>query len=164
MSASVPTQIPKLDNADVLAPATTAPDASHVGQASSGSAAPDTVKKGSPKALPYALLGVGLVGVAVGSVFGLKSRSSNNTALGLCPGDAACTQAQVTRHDSLVSDAKTDRVVSVVALGVGAVGLVAGVVLLTTGHATHEAPPAGTWRLRFDADTHGGTALAEGQF
>ncbi len=164
VSASVPAQIPKLDNADVAPPITSAPGASNSGQASPGPATPDGTQQGTPKAVPYALLGLGVVGLAVGSVFELKSRSSNSTALGICPGDAACTQDDVSRHDSLVSAAKTDRAVGFVGLGVGAVSLVAAVVLLTTGHASHEAPPTATWRLRLDASTRGGAALAEGQF
>ncbi|HTA88435.1 MAG TPA: hypothetical protein VK745_02625 [Polyangiaceae bacterium] len=164
VSASVPAQIPKLDNADVVAPVTSTPGANNSGAASPGPATPDTTQKRSPQALSYALLGLGVVGVAVGSVFELKSRSDNSSALGLCPGDAACTQDDVTRHDSLVSDAKTDRAVGFVGLGVGAVSLVAAVVLLTTGHTSHEAAPTASWRLRFDANTRGAAALAEGQF
>jgi hypothetical protein len=166
VSASVPAQIPKLENAEVVAPAAVAPSAANAGAAAPASTTSEstTNNAGRSKVVPFALLGVGVVGIAVGTVFGLKSRSSNNDALALCPGDAACTQDQVTRHDSLVSDAKTDRTVAFVGLGVGAVSLVTGVVLLATGHSVHEGPPASAWDLRFDASTHGAAALAEGRF
>jgi hypothetical protein len=107
-----------------------------------------------------------VVGVVVATVFELESRSANSDAVGICPSGAACTQDDINRHDSRVSDAKSDRTLAVVGLGVGAVSLVTAAVLLATGHAPADAgaPPAGAWNLHFDAGAHSAVAFAEGRF
>ena len=105
------------------------------------------------------------MGVAVAAVFDVKSRSANSDALALCAGTGPCTSTNVTDHASLVSDAKTDRSIAVVGLGVGALGLASGIVLLATGHAASEQPSASSaWHVHFGASAHGASAIAEGQF
>ena len=169
-SASASVQIPKLENAE--AAPTPAVGSGPPGAASSGAASatpgatPDVgPSAGHSKILPYTLLGVGAVGLAIGAVFELKSRGSNSDALGICPGDAACTQPDIDRHDGLLSDAKTDQVIAIVGAGVGAASLITAVVLLTTQHG---APPPQAAAAGFSLDFGGGPAgaslLAKGRF
>jgi hypothetical protein len=172
-SASVSVQIPKLENADPALPAgggagDTAAGAGPTPATSSSAPAAATAdigpSAGHSKALPYALGGLGVVGLAVGTVFELKSRSANSDALKICPGDAACSQSDVDRHAGLVSDAKTDQLIAIVGAGVGAAGLITAVVLLTTQHAGPTAQAAQAFSLDFGAGTQGATVLAKGRF
>jgi hypothetical protein len=114
--------------------------------------------------LPYTLIGVGVVGLAVGTVFEIKSRSNNSEALGICPADAACTQPDIDRHDGLVSDAKTDQLVAIIGAGVGAASLITAVVLLTTQHAAPKPEAASAWSLDFGGGAQGAALLAKGRF
>ncbi|HXK17694.1 MAG TPA: hypothetical protein VNG33_07820 [Polyangiaceae bacterium] len=169
-SASASVEVPKLENADSAAPATGAAGngapgapAANATQAAGGS--PDVGPgAGRSKVLPYTLLGVGVVGLAIGTVFELKSRGSNSDALGICPGDGACTQADVTRHDGLVSDAKTDQLIAIVGAGVGAASLITAVVLLTTEHAASAPQAAHNFSLDFGAGPSSAAVLAKGRF
>lgn len=102
--------------------------------------------EGLPKAAPsasdpsggrrvagFVVGGVGLAGVAIGSVFGLKAIGMRHDAEGACnPTCGASAQ-------SLNSDGVTDAWVSDIAFGVGAVGLVVGAYLVLTKTAT--TPP-----------------------
>ncbi|HWZ90499.1 MAG TPA: hypothetical protein VNW92_16660 [Polyangiaceae bacterium] len=161
-AASLTVEIPKLENAEpASAPSNASPtnDAAH---------ATSTVDVGTTpsksKVLPYALVGLGVAGLAVGTVFELKSRSANGDALDICKDGQPCSLGDISRHDSLVSDAKTDRTIAVVGLGVGALSLASGVILLATGQPAAEKPSARAWSVHFMAGTRGGAAIAEGHF
>src|SRR5450432_3733613 len=162
VSASVPVQVPKLENAAVAAPA---PSTAGSGAANAAPTTPAPESSAAPaghgKVLPYTLVGVGVVGLAVATVFEVKSRGANSDALALCPSGAPCTQTDIDRHDSRVSDAKSDRTLAIVGLGVGAASFVTAAILLATGHA---APASSAWNLHFDAGAHGATATAGGRF
>ena len=71
--------------------------------------------------------GVGVVGLVVGSVFGLKSMSSHDESEAHCSGNV-CDAAGVAASD----DARSAGNVSTVAFIVGGVGLAAGAVLWFT--------------------------------
>jgi len=79
--------------------------------------------------------GVGVVGVAVGSVFGLKARSKWNDAQSHCEA-RLCDDAGV----SLTSDAKTAATLSTIGFGVGMVGLVTGAVLWLSAPSKSKDP------------------------
>jgi hypothetical protein len=76
----------------------------------------------------YALAGAGVIGIGVGSAFGLMASSSYNQARTDCgTGCSATSKAQ-----SEKSSADTDATVSTVAFVAGGAALVAGVVLFFT--------------------------------
>lgn len=106
---------------------------------------PDLAKSGSPKVLGLTLGATGLVGIGVGSIFGLLSMSSWSNATGGCgpaanPGHCvAKNPAQVTSdHDT----AQTDAAISTVTFIVGGILVVAGATVLLTGthHGGGAAP------------------------
>jgi len=68
---------------------------------------------------------VGIVGLGVGSYFGVKAMNDADDANELCP-DGKCTSQ---RGEDLMSDARTSATVSNIAFGVGVAALVTGVVL-----------------------------------
>lgn len=75
----------------------------------------------------YAALGVGVVGVLAGAVFGLSARSKHGELVDKCPGGRCPDDAQ-TLHD----DYKQAGLFSTIGFGVGVVGLGAGAALLWT--------------------------------
>ena len=75
------------------------------------------------------LASVGVVGVGLGTVFGLVFKSKNDDAKGVCPSSTNCTPNQVDYHSRLVEHAKDFRTGSFVGFGVGAAALVAATVL-----------------------------------
>jgi hypothetical protein len=82
----------------------------------------------------YALAGVGIVGIGVGSYFGLRAFSKNDEADKQCPG-GACSDEGL----ELTKEAGTAADVSTVAFAVGAVALGAGVtVWLVSGEEREE--------------------------
>jgi hypothetical protein len=84
--------------------------------------------------------GTGLAGMAVGSVFGLMSRSSWSSSQSECPSSTNCPQhgQAVTDHDA----ASTQATISTVAFAAGGVALAAGAVLwVTAPRAATEASP-----------------------
>jgi hypothetical protein len=90
---------------------------------------------GAQRGLAIAAGVVGVAGIAVGTVFGLKSKSKHDDAVGHC-GDLGCDAQGVT----LRSDAISAGNVSTVAFIAGAVGLVGGVLLWSTA----KGPDSGT--------------------
>jgi serine/threonine-protein kinase len=161
-SASVSVQVPALEDASAT-PAVAAPS-SVVATTAPTATTTDTTPEASGKrsrVLPYSLAGVGVVGLAIGTVFAIKSRSANGDALDLCPADAACSQADIDRHDGLVKDAKSDQLIAIVGAGVGAASLITAVVLIVTEPRSGQI--AGfSWD--FDAGPHGGAIFAKGRF
>ena len=93
------------------APAPTArePDAGH-----------EPPKQGSTPVLGYALLGIGVAGVGVGTVFGLQAMSKNSDA------DEKCSATCTPEGHALERDAFSASVVSTIAFGVGIGALAAG--------------------------------------
>ncbi len=72
----------------------------------------------------YAALGVGAAGIAVGSVFGVRSMLDKAKLDGACAGNACPSRVQ-----SDIEALHSDGTISSVGFGVGIVGLAAGVVL-----------------------------------
>jgi hypothetical protein len=97
-------------------------------------AAPVAKKSGFP-VLPVLLGGVGLVGIGVGSYFGLRAISAAGDARDLCPG-GRCREK---RGDDLMDDANSFARISNVTFGIGAGALAAGIVvylLMPSGDST----------------------------
>jgi hypothetical protein len=78
--------------------------------------------------------GVGVVGVAVGSVFGLVAMSKKNDAQNVCPSQCATPDGV-----SKWSDAKSAGTISTVAFIVGGVGLAGGAILWFTAKPTSDS-------------------------
>jgi hypothetical protein len=83
----------------------------------------------------YVALGVGVVGLAAGTLFSLQSKSKADDADKLCGGDrSACrldaTSSEADRVRGLNDDAGSARTMSIVGFAVGGVGVAAGVTLL----------------------------------
>ena len=83
---------------------------------------------GGQKVMALVAGGVGVAGIAVGSIFGLMAKSDNDDALKNCRTSTLCTPTGV----SQTNDAKSAATVGTVGFIVGAVGLVGGAVLWFT--------------------------------
>lgn len=104
------------------------------------------------RTLGFVLGGVGVVGVGVGSYFGVTAISKKNSGNAHCTGKLCDSQGL-----SLESDAHTDGAVSTVAFAVGAVALAAGAYFVITAPASQSAQlQVGPVLL-----AHGGGAAAE---
>ena len=90
---------------------------------------------GAQKVVGVALVGVGVVGVALGAVFGLESIAKHNDAEKSCPG-ACPTQDGVTQW----SDARLAGNISTVAFIAGGVALAGGTVLWLTARSATPRP------------------------
>jgi serine/threonine-protein kinase len=75
--------------------------------------------------------GVGVVGLAVGTVFALKMGSKTSDADKYCS-SGACSPADAEQHNALLGDARSARTVSIVSFATGAAAIVAGAVLVLT--------------------------------
>lgn len=94
---------------------------------------------GRQRTLALVAGGVGVVGVVVGSVFGLKSKSSHDEAANYCSGSVCRDQRGVNAGE----DAYSSGTISTVAMVVGGVGLAGGAVLWLTAPSSHQEPTAG---------------------
>jgi hypothetical protein len=111
----------------------------------------DTAKGGSNgmKIGAYAALGVGVVGLGLGTVFALKASSKRGEADDLCnlPG-GKCPADKKDQIDSLDSDADSASGVSVAGFVVGGLGVAAGVTLLvlsSKSSSSARAPAVTPW-------------------
>jgi hypothetical protein len=87
-------------------------------------------------------IGIGVVGLAVGTVFVVKNHTDRNDANGLC-GPSGCPDSKRSQIESFDSDANSAATLSWVSYGVGAAGLVTGTVLLWVSHGKPTAPQSG---------------------
>jgi serine/threonine-protein kinase len=100
-----------------------------------GAGAPPATRSGSgQRMIGYVVGGVGVVGLAVGGVFGAMTLSKNEQALDVCPDypEDACSADDVDRHERFVADAKSNRTLSYVGFGLGGAALLGGIVLIVT--------------------------------
>jgi hypothetical protein len=93
----------------------------------------------------YVTGALGIVGLGVGSYFGLRAISKNNDAKDHCPSGNACDDPQ---GESLTDDAQSAAVVSNIAFAAGAALAVTGVVLYLTSSPKEKAPSAARLHLR----------------
>ena len=106
----------------------------------------------SQRTLAYVAGGLGVVGLTVGTVFGLRVGSKNDKADSICPSGRDCTSQNILDYEAAISDAKSARTLSYVGFGVGGAALVTGAILLLT------APKSKTTALQF------APSLQPGQF
>jgi hypothetical protein len=133
-------------------PATPAPGAAPIAKTTPNPAIETSVDQvtsstgGTQKVLALVAGGVGVVGVGVGTIFGLQSMSKNNDATAKCPG-ACSDQAGV----ELWNEARSAGNISTIGFVVGGVGLATGAILWFTAKpsrttALHVGP--GTVQIR----------------
>jgi hypothetical protein len=87
-------------------------------------------------------VGVGVVGLAAGTLFVVKNHSDRNDANALC-GPALCPESKRSQISSFDNDADSAATLSWISYGVGAAGLVTGAVLLWVSHGKPAAPQSG---------------------
>ena len=119
---------------------TTAPPA--VSTAASATTAPAS-SGGASKTWGWVTTGIGIAGIGVGSVFGLMALQKKGDADNGCK-DLACTPEGM----KAVEDGRSNALISTIGFGVGAAGLVTGIILFATssgGSAEQKSSKAG-WR------------------
>jgi serine/threonine-protein kinase len=84
----------------------------------------------------YVTGALGVVGLGLGSYFGVKAIAKNSDAESHCPRGNVCDDAQ---GETLTHDAKNAAVASNIAFGVGAAFVIAGVVLYLSGEPTGQS-------------------------
>jgi tetratricopeptide (TPR) repeat protein len=113
-----------------------------------------------PPVLSYVLLGVGVVGIGVGSYFGLQAMSTKSDAEGLCPDLGGKRTCPASANDTLSSN-KRDAILADVGFGVGIAAVAVGGYLLFTGGKPKETAAT---QLRPAAGPHGGGVSLIGTF
>lgn len=90
---------------------------------------------GSPglRTAGYVTLGVGVVGLGVGTVFGLQTSSKNDDIRSLCGDTNHCPREVETDVQRLRDDAKSSGILATVGFIVGGVGVATGATLLLVG-------------------------------
>jgi hypothetical protein len=107
-----------------------------------------TSSESSQRTLALVAGGVGVVGIAVGTVFFFKYRSDNGKAEDVCPTSSSpCPTGSASKHAELVSSARSARTLTYVGWGVGAAGLAGAAVLWFTAPSSEKPPSLDTaWR------------------
>jgi hypothetical protein len=118
------------------------PNANPVVAPNAPNAAPATdtgatnAKPGSLRGLSYVAGAIGIVGLGVGSYFGVRAISKNSDAESYCPSGSTCNDP---RGVTLTNDAKHAAVAANIAITAGAAFVVAGVVLYLTSEPERSA-------------------------
>jgi hypothetical protein len=138
-----------------LAASTTSPPAAVPAPVSAG-AQTSSVPPASPEPSPapaggsglrtaaYVTGALGIVGLGIGSYFGVRAISKNNEAKEHCPGGNVCNDPQ---GESLTNDAQSAATVSNITIGVGAALAVTGVVLYLTSAPKEKTPSSARLKL-----------------
>ena len=108
---------------------------------------------GGQKVAALVIGGVGVAGLAVGTVFMIQARSDNAEAKKLCKlvvnGKDTCpNQPEDDRHTALVKDVKREQLIGLIGLGVGGAAFLTGTLLYLTasdGHSESAVNVAPTW-------------------
>ncbi len=116
-----------------------------IGGPPSSTATPTETSRGSSsqKVVGYASIGLGVAGVAVGTIFGLSSMSKHNDAKDACP--AACTDANGVK---LWDDARSAGNISTIGFIVGGLGLAGGAILVLTAKPADTTVGVGPGSIR----------------
>jgi len=96
---------------------------------------------------PTAGLLLGAGGLAFGTLFAISYQSRNDEAKGVCPSGVDCSDSDIQKHSSLVSDAKTARAGAILSLGVGVASLAAVSAYYIWKPRSREKPPNTAWNL-----------------
>jgi hypothetical protein len=117
--------------APVPTPATTAPASPTRVEMRGSDIAPLPAEGGSNgmRIASYAALGVGVVGLGVGTVFGLQSMGKRSDADDLCPDVNRCPISNKDKVETLDNDARSAQTLATVGFIAGGVGVAAGVTL-----------------------------------
>jgi hypothetical protein len=94
-------------------------------------APPSTETPGPNRTLSFVVLGVGVVGVGLGTAFGLSTLSKRNDLDDACP-NKTCRSSQQSNLDS----AKTSGTISTIAFAAGGAALIAGGILFFTASSS----------------------------
>lgn len=133
-------------------PSTSSPPSSTPG---TDTRSPAAEASGPNRTLAYVVLGVGVVGLGVGTVFGLNAMSKKNDLSSACP-NKSCRASEQSNIDS----AKSSGTISTVAFGVGGGAVILGGVLFFTASSSSSAasaaiPPKLVARPYFDIGSAG---------
>jgi hypothetical protein len=111
--------------------------------------------------LAYIVGGVGLAGLAVGTVTGILTLGKKSTIDSECP-DRACSPS----GKSAVDSAQTTGLISTIGFGVGLVGLAGGAVLFLTARSPSQpsTTKGGRWAPMLTGGANGGLAGVQGTF
>jgi hypothetical protein len=97
---------------------------------------------GGSKAPALVIGGIGIAGLAVGTVFAAQGYSDNQQALKLChvgaSGNDCADKPEQDKHDGLVKDAKRELLIGWVGIGVGGAAVVTSAVMLLTGGESND--------------------------
>jgi hypothetical protein len=112
----------------------------------------DTSGPGAQRIAGFVGIGLGAVGLAAGTVFGLQLAKKNEEIEGICNSAQACMPADVVRYNDATDDATKSRTLAMVGFGTGAVLAAAGIVLVLTapGPKTSAATLSLTPSIRAD--------------
>jgi hypothetical protein len=91
----------------------------------------------------YGALGAGVIGIGVGTVFGVMTLSNKSDADALCSGSVCSSQQGV----DLQEDARSSATVSTIGFGVGLVGAAVGLYLLATTPSVSATVSADRWGI-----------------
>ena len=92
------------------------------------------------RTIAIAVAGAGLVGVGIGTVFGLKTNSKRKEADEICPNSPPdiCPDKDADRYDLLMDEAEDSRTLAYVGFGAGGAALVTAAVLFFTAGTSSE--------------------------
>jgi hypothetical protein len=76
--------------------------------------------------------GIGVAGIAVGAVSGLKVGAKNSDADAACPTGQGCSPAEIAAYHAAISDARSARGLSLTAFAIGGAALLGSVVLIVS--------------------------------
>jgi hypothetical protein len=90
----------------------------------------------------YVAFGVGAVGVALGTIFGLKAQDTYKQGNALCPESGTCTlsSADAERRTQFGKDGDSAKTLSIVGFVAGGVGIATGVTLFVLSSSKKEEP------------------------
>jgi serine/threonine-protein kinase len=126
--------------------------------AAAASVEADATDGSNRRTLALVVGGVGLVGLGVGTFFGLRAMGKNSDAEEQCNDDNVCEPGT----EELTDQAKSAAMVSNIGFGLGAAALVGGAILYFT--APEAKPSAARWQLTPVAGTRGGAMFVQGAF
>jgi len=138
---------PPVDPAPATSGSAPPPAATTAPPAATTSAPATTVKPTSGgstgKTLGWITTGIGIAGIGVGSVFGLMALQKKGDADNECP-NLSCTPEGM----KAVQDGRDQALISTIGFGVGAAGLVTGIILFATsgGGSTEQKTSKTGWR------------------